>query len=155
MGIEKDQLWINADQLINLLLCAICRAVLERPKELPCGHRYCEDCIFTWGRERRQPNKTCPTCRQVYQETQVGPVSDNTIMDVMGTLAWTCDHVGCGSSMPVAERDDHSLACAFRVVPCPRPHCPQRIRRQDIRSHMRRAHLIFRWKPEDNTGGKC
>ena len=30
--------------------CAICMLVLREPRQTPCGHRFCKDCILKWLR---------------------------------------------------------------------------------------------------------
>lgn len=42
-------------------VCAICLGDLRSPRGLPCGHRFCRDCLGGW----LAVGETCPVCRQV------------------------------------------------------------------------------------------
>lgn len=52
----------------NFLLCSICTELLNEPKQLPCLHRYCRDCLLTFITESRKESRDtkikCPMCRQ-------------------------------------------------------------------------------------------
>ena len=41
------------------LVCGICDGVFIQPHSCPEGHTYCESCLKTWVREK----KNCPECR--------------------------------------------------------------------------------------------
>jgi len=43
-------------------MCSICRSVLDKTIELPCGHTYCSTCIDAWIKI----NNTCPVCKTCF-----------------------------------------------------------------------------------------
>lgn len=53
------------NELEKILSCGICKGFLTNPKELPCGHLYCAECIsrsmdnVLWKGAKNE----CPTCR--------------------------------------------------------------------------------------------
>ena len=53
------------NELEKILSCGICKSFLTNPKELPCGHLYCAECIsrsmdnMLWNGAKNE----CPTCR--------------------------------------------------------------------------------------------
>ena len=62
--------------------CAICLSLLERVKQLACGHEFCGPCIRRWVRM----NPTCPTCRepvvQVSRNRAPQPIRRNGSIEV-------------------------------------------------------------------------
>eukprot|EP00831_Metopus_contortus_P062436 TRINITY_DN54564_c0_g1_i1.p2 TRINITY_DN54564_c0_g1~~TRINITY_DN54564_c0_g1_i1.p2 ORF type:complete len:156 (+),score=33.91 TRINITY_DN54564_c0_g1_i1:89-556(+) len=50
---------INAEYMGSHLLCPICKDFLVYAVSTPCGHMFCEWCIFEWHLNRG----TCPVCR--------------------------------------------------------------------------------------------
>ena len=113
MGIDEDYLVVDQAQLLTLLMCGICRGVMDRPSEVPCHHKFCTDCLVTWCRNLRGASKTCPVCRHVFNENQITLIHDTLLNGVIGTLTWVCEHVGCGATVPIADREVHMRECPF------------------------------------------
>ena len=160
MGIEQDQLTVDPSVLFQHLVCAVCQDGYERPRALPCGHNFCEDCIFLWVRRLVGEVKTCPLCRQAFVTRQITEVSP-LLEGVMDSLRWRCQYEGCYAVMPLAERQRHRLHCAFRLMQCPRLNCNRRIRRQDLAmmvasrqltNHPCRVHIRRRANSRDASG---
>ncbi|KAM7404290.1 hypothetical protein PAMP_011653 [Pampus punctatissimus] len=58
------------EQLVHELSCPICLQLFSNPLVLPCGHNYCEACIWKITDTFDKSGKTlprCPECREEYQ----------------------------------------------------------------------------------------
>ena len=113
MGIDDQYLSIDEAKVFGMMMCGICRAVIEKPTTIPCQHKFCEDCIVRWSRSSQGPAKTCPECRQGYNLDQITAVSRDLLIELIDCLLWTCEYSGCGRTMPVADRDLHRQVCPF------------------------------------------
>ena len=71
MGIDEQFLAVDETKLFSLLMCGICRAVIDRPSEVPCRHKFCTDCLMTWCRNLGGAAKTCPVCMHVFNVKQI------------------------------------------------------------------------------------
>jgi hypothetical protein len=60
-GIESAHS-VSADQVTDI--CAVCRSSPEEPKQLECGHIFCQGCLERW----LMGNPSCPTCRRATKE---------------------------------------------------------------------------------------
>ncbi|ESO12362.1 hypothetical protein HELRODRAFT_152996, partial [Helobdella robusta] len=49
---------------INKFSCPICKMVVYQPKETPCKHIFCFNCVAHWIRNSA---RTCPLCRHRLQ----------------------------------------------------------------------------------------
>ena len=49
--------------------CPICAEPFTEPRQLPCGHVYCVECLDKWMNlgDGQWPRLTCPTCREQFQ----------------------------------------------------------------------------------------
>jgi len=57
--------------------CAICAEPFEEPRQLPCSHIYCVQCLERWVyNEGQLPCLTCPTCREEFQLPEDGGVRE-------------------------------------------------------------------------------
>lgn len=58
----------GSQKLEDKLLCCICLDMFATPVTAPCGHSFCEKCIYShWDKEEQGPagqnGYTCPGCR--------------------------------------------------------------------------------------------
>ena len=65
------------DALGHELTCAICTDPYENPHLLPCGHKFCLDCVLGAFRQRHE----CPICRLPAQKRSL--VKDTTIAAIV------------------------------------------------------------------------
>ena len=65
------------DALGHELTCAICCDPYENPHLLPCGHKFCLDCVLGAFRQRHE----CPICRLPAQKRSL--VKDTTIAAIV------------------------------------------------------------------------
>lgn len=57
--------------------CAICSEPFVEPRQLPCSHVYCVECLERWvNNEGQWPRLTCPTCREEFHLPDNGTVRD-------------------------------------------------------------------------------
>ena len=48
-------------RLEELVTCTVCRELFKNPKELPCNHTFCHDCIVKLFEHKSE--LVCPECR--------------------------------------------------------------------------------------------
>ena len=113
MGIDEQYLSVDEAKVQGLMMCGICKAVIEKPTTIPCQHEFCHDCILTWSKSLQGPVKTCPECRQGFNVHQITVVTKNLLIGLIDCLNWKCEYSGCGRTMPVANRDRHRQVCPF------------------------------------------
>lgn len=53
--------------------CSICMSPMIKSTKLPCGHRFCTDCIRHWSDEcfENEQDIACPICRAVFNPSKV------------------------------------------------------------------------------------
>lgn len=49
------------------LTCPVCQGIFQDPVLLPCTHSFCRECL---KKSRQFGNKTCPVCREGFEEGQ-------------------------------------------------------------------------------------
>ena len=52
------------DQLKKELTCSLCLEIFQEPRQLPCLHIYCTDCVSSLLKGTRTRSFACPQCRQ-------------------------------------------------------------------------------------------
>jgi len=63
--IDNDEKGEDDSDSSSIEECAICLDVLNKPVILPCGHKYCYDCLEGWrSKYVADKNRTCPQCRK-------------------------------------------------------------------------------------------
>ncbi len=74
----------------ELLICRLCKGLLDNPKILTCGHSFCEKCLTEVSRQKSEVLK-CPTCSVVIQF----PTTDNAflsnVLDVLKRESNACN----------------------------------------------------------------
>jgi len=57
--------------------CPICAEPFVEPRQLPCNHVYCVECLERWvANDGQWPRLTCPTCREQFQLPEHGGIHD-------------------------------------------------------------------------------
>ena len=53
--------------------CPICAEPFTEPRQVPCGHVYCVECLDKWVNlgDSQWPRLTCPTCREPVSYTHL------------------------------------------------------------------------------------
>jgi hypothetical protein len=93
------------------LKCGICKEVIREPRETPCGHIYCAQCISSWAGYYG----ICPErCREVSQLSLRSPIND--VGKFISGLAVNCKFwpAGCRAQIKLAEKYQHEQICAYR-----------------------------------------
>ena len=56
----------------EVLLCSICREVVQRPHTLVCGHSFCTLCISEWKQKQKEARRKpfCPDCSVEFPSTR-------------------------------------------------------------------------------------
>ena len=100
MGLDIERI-IEKDTVIDHLICSICMDVLENPKQAPCQHSFCNDCIREW---LDSGNHTCPVDRQ---ELSVQDLNQPRLLqDILNNLTLRCKNYqkGCSLLAKYADR---------------------------------------------------
>ena len=120
---------------MELLRCAICLDIFERPRTLPCYHPFCEDCLFLYIRRTGDTTPRCPLCRREFRQEDTSP-SSALLRGILDTLQWRCTYDGCDEVTPLSSRSVHRHNCLRRMVQCPRSGCHVRVQRGHLVSHL-------------------
>ncbi|XP_076471576.1 TNF receptor-associated factor 6-like isoform X2 [Babylonia areolata] len=112
--------------------CAICLMVLREPRQTPCGHRFCRDCILKWLRES---HTRCPADNEEISENDLFP--DNFAKREIQNFTVRCPNSkqGCDVLTTVKEVSVHQNVCPLALVPCPN-QCTHVLLRKDLEQHM-------------------
>jgi hypothetical protein len=72
-------------------ICSICYQSVVAPELLPCGHRFCLDCIQQWAETCRKNCRCalCPMCRATFLQSQITPAEATLLGDEMHV--WSVD----------------------------------------------------------------
>ena len=58
----------NDDKLRHLTECSICMQPFKIPKNLPCIHTFCLECLIKYGKDELPGDEmACPLCRQMFK----------------------------------------------------------------------------------------
>lgn len=70
-----------AEQVDDLLECAICTEVMKSPKVLPCTHSFCLECLQQYinNKDPKQRTNTCPICRSPFRASKMMSLPDNLL----------------------------------------------------------------------------
>lgn len=122
--------------------CPICHELLLDPVGLPCGHSFCQECLFSWIRSRSQSDEacSCPVCRAAIPRL---PASGGLtrvfrpcvlLQQLLEQNHYvTCTH--CDISHHPRRRDQHLEACPEAPVSCPRTGCDYVGPRRELPHH--------------------
>ncbi|KAK7481839.1 hypothetical protein BaRGS_00026865 [Batillaria attramentaria] len=112
--------------------CTICFGVLREPRQTPCGHRFCRDCILKW---LRQPQHRCPVDNEHLSDSMLFP--DNFAKREIDNFTAKCPNSkqGCDVIETVKRMPSHLKECPLAFVPCPN-NCASVLIRRDLADHM-------------------
>ncbi|CAM0878837.1 unnamed protein product [Alopecurus aequalis] len=117
---------------MSLLNCPLCHCPMK-PPVFQCngGHLACGRCLAEF------PLEQCQTCEHG------GDFSPCPAMDNIVSLAMVeCSHVGCKSSVPYHELDDHENACPQAPCYCTEPACSFAGTPQALLGHLTVLHFV-------------
>ena len=104
------------DSLHDEVSCSVCMCTFTHPKQLPCFHSYCLQCLNDIQRSSGvQSTITCPECRRQFQISGNGNPSElptnfriNSLLDVLTIKECTTSNVKCGNC---DKRSTQTLYC--------------------------------------------
>lgn len=128
-----NQSLISAQESLE---CAICFMYLRDPVLTICGHRFCEKCLSKWLTyvlidhafisvpysclpltsmfNCSDHDNRCPIDNNQLGADDVFP--DNYTKREIAGISIICPNVGCSTSVPVTDFEDHYEICKFREV---------------------------------------
>ena len=122
------------------LICPICHEVLYQPKQTPCGHLFCKNCLDNsrWSGARYSQRKyrdSCPTCRT---DCDYGFQDKHTERKV-NNLQITCNNHPCEWKGSLCQLDGHKSGewcegCQYEPVSCTL-RCGEKVIRKDLEDH--------------------
>ncbi|GMR41596.1 hypothetical protein PMAYCL1PPCAC_11791, partial [Pristionchus mayeri] len=94
------------------LLCPVCHQALRSPLKLPCGHKFCQQCIQVEG-----STATCLVCQQPGQI-----VPDKATQKIVQSLQVFCSfkHNDCNWTGQLKDLQGHVAICDQRDIVCAR-----------------------------------
>ena len=104
------------DSLHDEVSCSVCMCTFTDPKQLPCLHSFCLNCLNGIQQTRGVHGKiTCPECRREFQIPGSGNPSDfptnfriNSLLDVLAIKECSTANVKCGNC---DKRSAQTLYC--------------------------------------------
>ena len=104
------------DNLHDEVSCSVCMCTFTDPKQLPCFHSYCLQCLNDIQRSSGVQGKiTCPECRRQFQIPGSGNPSElptnfriNSLLDVLTIKECSTANVKCGNC---DKRSAQTLYC--------------------------------------------
>lgn len=87
------------------LKCPVCLEIFENPVSIPCGHKFCENCLDSC--ENVSGSATCPVCRTGFDIHQKRKARD--IERQIGFSIGTCSE--CNRKFPMSKLREHSSSC--------------------------------------------
>lgn len=54
------------EKLEEMLTCSVCRDIFKDPRQLPCGHSMCMDCLQNLREHSSDVPFRCPNCREQF-----------------------------------------------------------------------------------------
>ena len=104
------------DSLHDEVSCSVCMCTFTDPKQLPCLHSFCLNCLNGIQQTRGVHGKiTCPECRREFQIPGSGNPSDfptnfriNSLLDVLAIKKCSTANVKCGNC---DKRSAQTLYC--------------------------------------------
>ena len=104
------------DNLHEEVSCSVCMCKFTDPKQLPCLHSFCLDCLNGIQRTSANPNViACPECRQEFRVPKNGNLQAlptnfriNSLLDVLAIKECNTSGVKCGNC---DKKSEHSFYC--------------------------------------------
>jgi len=134
MGYDLGLFEGNEDEIVDDLICPICKGVLENPLYAPnCEHAFCEECISEWLNQ----HQNCPLDRQPLLLRDMKPIP-RIMKNLLGKLRVKCENAehGCEAIVRLDNLVEHSAQCEFnpkRPIPC--ESCEMEIPKNQIKNH--------------------
>lgn len=145
------------------LLCGICMNVLDKPKETPCRHVFCEVCITTaLGAQPR-----CPMCRTTCKVEDLQAVLP-LVQNLLNKLPMRCKYyregkqgISCTETIKKEFYFSHMRKCDYSYINCSNKGCKLLLLRKDKEAHKKTCyhrkisctkgcHIKFKWKDRGN-----
>ena len=104
------------DNLHEEVSCSVCMCKFTDPKQLPCLHSFCLDCLNGIQRTSANPNViACPECRQGFRVPENGNLQAlptnfriTSLLDVLAIKECNTSGVKCGNC---DKKSEHSFYC--------------------------------------------
>ena len=136
------------------LLCPVCHEVLYQPRQTPCGHLFCGECLDNAGRlvtqipvayqsrrygrygHTQKIQKSCPTCRANFDD---GGFQDKHTERKINNLEIMCNNRSCEWKGSLCRLADHKAGrawegCQYEPVSCTLG-CGEEVIRKDLEDH--------------------
>eukprot|EP01122_Echinamoeba_exundans_P005089 TRINITY_DN15267_c0_g1_i1.p1 TRINITY_DN15267_c0_g1~~TRINITY_DN15267_c0_g1_i1.p1 ORF type:complete len:299 (-),score=31.05 TRINITY_DN15267_c0_g1_i1:161-1057(-) len=109
----------SSSALMTYLECSVCLSFLDNPMETPCGHCFCQSCVY--GMKQRdlyggEQIIECPTCRHHFPAIELRQAC--TIQRMLDTITVLCKHRdnGCRWTGPRSNLKIHETQCKYANV---------------------------------------
>ncbi|KAI8583007.1 hypothetical protein K450DRAFT_225891 [Umbelopsis ramanniana AG] len=116
------------------LICCICHAPFVEPMASPCGHIFCESCIY----QALESASQCPVDRSPLAlsdlKTAVKIIHNmvNELQTYCPRVSFGCNHVGQRHMIEHHLKND----CEYTLLPCELEECGELILKKDMNSHV-------------------
>ena len=111
--------------------CSVCSNIFTDPKQLPCLHSFCLNCLKQWHRTSRgRDTIRCPNCQALCTVPKTGDLKDlptsfflNGLIDVLAIKECKSDHVRCGNCDKKSSESSYCFhCCVFWCEECVTGH---------------------------------
>ncbi|KAJ3444876.1 tnf receptor-associated factor [Anaeramoeba flamelloides] len=152
------------------LICGYCNSPFTLPRDLPCKHTFCKNCIYNYLKGSNEGK--CYLCKKAFKmsdlvQTQyiVQNLTDNLIvycsnmkdgcMEAIPRFKLqdhlikclytkkTCKFKGCGASVFLKHFEDHLSTCEYRTIICPNDGCGEELIAKQLQQHLKDCEYRF------------
>eukprot|EP00301_Raphidiophrys_heterophryoidea_P010241 c15313_g1_i1.p1 GENE.c15313_g1_i1~~c15313_g1_i1.p1 ORF type:complete len:526 (-),score=136.11 c15313_g1_i1:154-1731(-) len=137
----NDNIGFDVDRFTAVppdFVCSVCGGVFNNPKQTPCGHLFCHDCISRW----LASHNTCPLCN--HQPIQTSNITRPAfaLINLIKALNIRCLYVDKGCANPGLTLEivaAHEVECGHGPAQCAHAGCPRNqqgsLKRMELAAH--------------------